>query len=165
VIGPAPEGASVDVTPAGSVPAGSVPIASAQPPGTGPRGAASRNPSPGGLSSTGLSPRIAAPLCYIGAWAGAIVMLMVERDSRDVRFHAWQSLLAFGALTLIAIGSLGTTILMAFVSLTAFRVMSWVTLVAWIVLAVIWLIALFQVANGKRWRMPVVGRWAERLAG
>jgi uncharacterized membrane protein len=116
------------------------------------------------ISSTGLSPRVAGLLCYAAAFASGLLFVAIERDSRFVRFHAWQSLLGFGALTLAALVAWGVTILMPFVSLTAFRVMAWVTQIAWIALGATWIFAVVMVARGRRWKMPLVGKWAERLA-
>jgi uncharacterized membrane protein len=116
------------------------------------------------ISSTGLSPRVAGLLCYAAAFASGLLFVALERDSRFVRFHAWQSLLGFGALTLAALVAWGVTILMPFVSLTAFRVMGYVTQIAWIALGATWIFAVVMVARGRRWKMPLVGKWAERLA-
>lgn len=115
-------------------------------------------------SSTGLSPRVAGVLCYAAAWVSGLLFLAIERESRFVRFHAWQSVLAFGGLTLIPVLSSGATILMAFVSPNAFRVMAWVTQGLWIVLLAAWLLCVVQVTQGKRWKLPLVGRYADRLA-
>jgi uncharacterized membrane protein len=115
-------------------------------------------------SSTGLPPRVAAVLCYAAAWVSGLVLLAIERESRFVRFHAWQSVLAFGGLTTLAIGCWIVTVLMAFVSPTAFRVMAWVTQIAWMVLIAAWLAAVVFAAQGKRWKMPLVGKRADRLS-
>lgn len=129
-----------------------------------------KGPEPGAapskeISSTGLSPRVAGLLCYAAAWASGLLLVAIERDSRFVRFHAWQSLLGFGALTLLALVAWGVTILMAFISPAAFRVMSYVTQIIWIALGATWILAVVMVAQGRRWKMPLVGKWAERFAG
>jgi uncharacterized membrane protein len=120
---------------------------------------------PNEVSSTGLPPRVAGLLCYAAAWASGLLLVAIERDSRFVRFHAWQSLLGFGALTLLALGAWGVTILMAFVSPAVFRVMGYVTQFLWIALGAAWIFAVLMVAQGRRWKMPLVGKWAERFAG
>jgi len=132
---------------------------------TEPKAPAPKAPPPQEVSSTGLSPRVAGLLCYAAAWASGLLLVAIERDSRFVRFHAWQSLLGFGALTLFALAAWGVNILMAFVSPAAFRVMSYVTLIAWIVLGATWIFTVVMVAQGRRWKMPLVGKWAERFAG
>jgi uncharacterized membrane protein len=116
------------------------------------------------ISSTGLPPRVAGLLCYAAAWASGLLLIAIERDSRFVRFHAWQSFLAFGTFTLLALVAWGVTLLMAFVSPGAFRAMGYVTQVTWIALGATWIFAVVMVAQGRRWKMPLVGKWAERLA-
>jgi uncharacterized membrane protein len=116
------------------------------------------------ISSTGLSPRVAGLLCYAAAWASGLLLVAIERDSRFVRFHAWQSLIGFGVLTSIALVAWGVTLLTAFVSPAAFRVMGYVTQIAWMALGATWIFAVIMVAQGRRWKMPLVGKWAERLA-
>jgi uncharacterized membrane protein len=116
------------------------------------------------ISSTGLPPRVAGVLCYAAAWLSGLVILAIERESRFVRFHAWQAVLGFGVLTLVALACSSATILMAFVSPDAFRVMARITQVGWVVFVAVWLLAIALVARGKRWKMPVVGKYAERLA-
>ena len=49
-------------------------------------------------SSTGMSASTAGLLCYLFTWITGIVFLIIEKRSTFVRFHAWQSILTFGAL-------------------------------------------------------------------
>lgn len=136
---------------------------------TGPRAGAPPPPPPVAaaareVSSTGLSPRVAAILCYAAGWASGLVLLAIERQSRFVRFHAYQAVVGFGGLTLIAVTCWVLTILMAFLSPAAFRVMAVVTQVAWIALVVTWLFVVVEVSQGKRRKLPLVGKRAERAA-
>ena len=52
-----------------------------------------------GDSTTGLEPNIAGLLCYLGGWITGIVFLVIEQKNQFVRFHAVQSIVTFGALT------------------------------------------------------------------
>ena len=52
-----------------------------------------------GGSTTGLEPNIAGLLCYLGGWITGIVFLVIEQKNKFVRFHALQSIVTFGALT------------------------------------------------------------------
>lgn len=108
---------------------------------------------------------MAGLLCYAAAWASGLLLVAIERDSRFVRFHAWQSLLGFGALTLFACVMFGITLLMPFISPVGFRVMGYVTQFTWIAVGAIWIFAVVMAAQGRRWKMPLVGKWAERFAG
>src|SRR5205807_882628 len=46
-------------------------------------------------TSTGLPQNIAIALTYFFTWVGGLIMLLVEKQNRTVRFHAMQSLLLF----------------------------------------------------------------------
>jgi uncharacterized membrane protein len=116
----------------------------------------------GTLSSTGLSPHFASVLCYAAAWLSALIFLILERDSRLVRFHARQATFAFGGLCLIAAGCGLLTVVSAFYSTTMFKFFAVASEVAWAATAVIWVIALVCVTRNEHWRMPLVARFAER---
>ena len=50
-------------------------------------------------SSTGLSANVAGLLCYVAGWITGIVFIVLEKKSVFVKFHAWQSIMTFGVLT------------------------------------------------------------------
>jgi uncharacterized membrane protein len=52
-------------------------------------------------TSTGLSPRLAGVLAYLFLVITGVVFLVIERDSRFVRFHAMQSTILFGGLLIV----------------------------------------------------------------
>ena len=86
-------------TPGGFDPAAGGPAGPTVPAGpTGPAGPGG----PGGPTNVGLAPNVAAALCYVPLcclniiWA--VYVVAVEKQSRFVRFHAFQSLLWAGAL-------------------------------------------------------------------
>jgi uncharacterized membrane protein len=116
-------------------------------------------------SSTGLAPETAGALAYLaGPFSGAL-LLILERTSRYVRFHAWQAFIGLGALGLAAFLCLGLAFAMLIVSPRGFAVLRWlagVGAVAWVLL---WAICLAKALKGKRWKMPVAGDYADKLAG
>lgn len=118
-------------------------------------------PSP---SSTGLTPPVAAVLAYLaGPFSGAL-LLATERTSRFVRFHAWQSLIALGALGVAAVVFLLLAFALLLVSPVAFSTMLWLaalTALAWLL---VWAVCLFEAYKGRVWKLPVVGVYAERRA-
>jgi uncharacterized membrane protein len=117
-----------------------------------------------GLSSTGLSPHTASVLCYAAAWLSALIVLILERDSRLVRFHALQATLAFGVLCVVGVACGALTVVSAFYSTAAFKFFAVASEVAWLAMVVLWLVALVCVTRNASWRMPLVGRFAERWA-
>jgi uncharacterized membrane protein len=58
-------------------------------------------------STTGIDERLASVLCYSAWWITGLVFLVLERQHLGIRFHAAQSLVLFGALSLLLVG-LGT---------------------------------------------------------
>src|SRR6266581_1629940 len=59
--------------------------------------------SPLGPSSMGMQPNVAAGLSYVFGWVTGLIFFLVEKQNRFVRFHAMQSILFFGGLTVINI--------------------------------------------------------------
>ncbi len=115
--------------------------------------------SPLGPSSMGMQPNVAAGLSYVFGWVTGLIFFLVEKQNRFVRFHAMQSILFFGGLTVIniilnVIGNFGVLWYLTFL-------LGWVVgivgLVGWIVL----MINGFQ---GKYFKLPIVGDYAEKYA-
>ena len=53
-------------------------------------------------SSTGLETNLAGALCYLLGILTAIAFLVIEKEDREVRFHAYQSLATFGGLLVLS---------------------------------------------------------------
>ena len=103
-------------------------------------------------SSTGLTPRVAAVLAYLaGPFSGALVLL-AERTSGQVRFHAWQSVLGLAFASLV-------------VSARAFFFLYLVAGLVWAAWVVGWVICMVQAFTGRRWKLPIAGAYAERFSG
>jgi uncharacterized membrane protein len=141
-------------------------VAPAEPTMTTPQPAPPAKPAqsrPSTPSSTGLEPQMAGALAYLAGPLSGALLLIVERTSRFVRFHAWQALLGLGVLGAAAIGFLGLAFLMLIVSPKVFWALLWLAAIlaaAWVVL---WAVCLIQAYNGRRWKMPLAGAYAERL--
>jgi uncharacterized membrane protein len=115
-------------------------------------------------SSTGLRPATAGALAYVaGPFSGAL-FLVVERTSESVRFHAWQALLGLGTLGALAVFCLGLAFLMLIVSPTIFTVLLWASALAALATLVLGAVCVAQAYAGRRYRIPIAGGLAERLA-
>ena len=113
-------------------------------------------------SSTGLDKNIAAALAYLAGPLSGVLLLIVERSSRYVRFHAMQSVVALGGLWLIAALLVILSVLTVFVSATGFAVLlyaAWITGGIWIV---VWIICLVNAFTGRMGKLPIAGTYAER---
>ena len=115
-------------------------------------------------SSTGLGPRAAAVLAYLGWWVTGGLMLLVERRDQFVRFHAAQALTGLGLVWLL--GALIYVIAFAAlsVSATAFTAMLWLALGIWAAGVGVWIVCLAKVSRGEQWRMPLAAGIADRIA-
>ena len=122
------------------------------------RGAHSRR------SATGLRPRTAGVLSYLAGPVSGVIMLVAEPEQPFVRFHAWQSVIALGALT----AAVGICYLLALVSLfftaNGLALMVRVATGVWVALLVVWAVLMWQAWRGVAWKLPLAGDWAERLA-
>lgn len=105
-------------------------------------------------SSTGLSENVAATLCYVLGWVTGLIFLFVEKQSGFVRFHAMQSLMTFG---LLSIAGFITNFLPGIGPLIG-------ALIGLLSL-VLWLVLMFKAWSGARYKLPLVGEEAERQAG
>jgi uncharacterized membrane protein len=116
----------------------------------------------GHRSSTGLDKNVAAALAYLAGPLSGVLLLIVERSSRYVRFHAMQSVVALGGLWLLAALLVLLAVLTVFVSATGFQVLlysAWITGGVWIV---VWIICLVNAFSGRMGKLPIAGTFAER---
>jgi uncharacterized membrane protein len=115
-------------------------------------------------SSTGLTPQLAALLAYLaGPFSGALV-LAVEHRSRYVRFHAWQSVFGLGGLGVAAGLFLFLAFVLLIVSPTAFWAMLWLAAISAVTWVVVWGLCLLHAYQGRVWKLPLAGEYAERYA-
>ncbi|MBI3540756.1 MAG: DUF4870 domain-containing protein [Deltaproteobacteria bacterium] len=104
-------------------------------------------------------------LCYICMPVTSIIFMLLEKDNKDIQFHAWQGA-AFGIgyiLVVIAIEIL-STILTAIISFLGMLVGLLVPLVG-LAAFVVWIVCLVKSYQGERWKIPYIGDFAEKKAG
>jgi uncharacterized membrane protein len=115
-------------------------------------------------TSLGLSRRKAAILAYSAGWITGLLVLWLEGEDRETRWHAAQSVLGFGILTLLAGACLGVATIGILSSLTVFRMGLWAAQGVVLVGLLLWLWSMIQVALGGTPRWPLIGARADRLA-
>lgn len=99
-----------------------------------------------------LTPNVAALLCYVAGWISGIIFLVLEQKNRFIRFHALQSIIVFGSLTLAG-AILGSIPVIGI----GFRWMIWV------LGFVLWIILMVKAVGGEVLKMPWAGDLAERI--
>jgi uncharacterized membrane protein len=109
-------------------------------------------------TSMGLEENIAGLLCYVLGWITGIVFLVLEKDSKFVRFHAMQSIATFLPLMVIA-----WVINLIFMWIPF---ISWaISTLIWILVLILWLILMFKAYQGEMYKLPIVGDFAEKQIG
>jgi len=113
-------------------------------------------------SSTGLDANIAAALSYFFGLLSGAVFFAIETDSRFVKFHAMQSMLASVAAIVIWIVYTVLASILAYIPVLGWLVM----LLLWAGLALgmlgVWLFSMFKAFQGERFKLPFIGEVAEK---
>ncbi|MBW2268616.1 MAG: DUF4870 domain-containing protein [Deltaproteobacteria bacterium] len=109
--------------------------------------------SPDGASSTGLDPKLAGVLCYLLVFASGILFVLIEKEDRYVRFHAYQSTATFLAIFIVSVAAS----LLPLIGWMISAVLPLISLVLWILLMV-------KAFQGVRYKLPIVGDWAEEAS-
>jgi uncharacterized membrane protein len=85
-------------------------------------------------------------LCYVLGWATGITFLLLEKDNKFIRFHAIQSIVIFGAYTVIAI------------------ILDFITVVGWIfnlllgiAAFIFWIVLVMKAYQGQIYKLSVAG--------
>lgn len=115
-------------------------------------------------SSTGLPPRLAAALAYAGWWLTGALLWLVERRDPFVRFHAAQSLVVFGVAAIVIAAFIGLALVALQFLPSAFSMFLGAAGVTAVAAVLLWIVAVAQALRGVRWRIPLLGSLAERLA-
>ena len=112
-------------------------------------------------SSTGLSANVAGLLCYVALWITGIVFIVLEKKSIFVKFHAWQSIMTFGVLSVIQIilSGIGAA---TFIWSPGWWIVHVLGIIVWVIIGILWIILIIQAASGKMWKVPWAGDWAEK---
>jgi len=117
------------------------------------------------MTTLGLSERLERVLAYAFFWVSGIILFVVEKN-RNVRWHAAQSILTFGTLSLI---SFGVGMLQSM--LHWIPVLSWITDPAlglllyalWWITAILWVWLMVMAWIRPDYRLPFVSNWVRLI--
>ena len=116
------------------------------------------------LSSRGIDQQLEKLLCYLGWWVTGLVFLFLEREDRELRFHAAQSLVVFGTISIVFFLWGGAAAIVLFWVPPAFQLFQAVGNLLWLGTVVLWLFLLLKAYRGDSWRIPVAGDLALKIA-
>jgi uncharacterized membrane protein len=106
-----------------------------------------------GKASTGLKPNVAGLLCYLLFWVTGLEFLLVEKKDKFIRFHAIQSAIVFGAISV------------------AFLLLFWIPVVGWVfsyllvaLAFVLWILLMVRAYQGNQYKVFIAGNIAAKRA-
>jgi uncharacterized membrane protein len=122
------------------------------------------SPTPG-QTNLGVSPNVGGLLCYVPCCIGlifSVVAAIVEKQSKFVRFHAFQSLLLHAATVVISIALLILQIILAVIHMgvvgTLLRLLLGVGFLGLTIFLMV------KANGGEEFELPVIGEMAKKWA-
>jgi len=115
----------------------------------------------------GMGSNVAGFLSYLFGFITGIIFLIVKREDKFVRYHAWQSIIVFGTLFIMDIA-----FFIADVVFISIPVIGWIFGVFSILISIglallnliIWIYLMMQAYSGKMPSFPIAGRIERSLA-
>ncbi|NLD27441.1 MAG: DUF4870 domain-containing protein [Myxococcales bacterium] len=119
----------------------------------------------GGGTETGLTPNIAGLLCYICAPITGIIFMLIEKSNKDVRFHAWQSMI-FGVAYIVAMIALQiVAAILGMIASVLGIIVGFFVPILMLIAFILWIVCMVKAYQGERWRIPFLGDIAAKKAG
>ncbi len=111
-------------------------------------------------TSIGLTENVAGLLCYVLGWISGLIFLLIEQENKFVRFHAVQSIVTFGSITIVSI-ALSIIGLIPYLGVV-FDIANWILgLLAF----VLWIVLMVKAVQGTKYKLPWAGDFAEKRSG
>jgi len=123
-------------------------------------------------SSTGLDENVAAVLAYPFGWITGLIFVLLEKDSRFVRFHAVQALILGIIAAVFSIGSWIVWLVVAIISsqlpdavgMLFLGVVGLVMFVVVMAIIVGWIIGMVKAYQHQYFKLPIIGNMAEKYS-
>jgi uncharacterized membrane protein len=109
-------------------------------------------------TATGLEENVAGLLCYVLGWITGIVFLLLEPNNKFVRFHAIQSIIVFGGLSVA-----GIVISAVFFWISPLRM--GINAVIGLLGFALWIVLMVKAYQGTKFKIIWAGDLAERYTG
>ena len=110
-------------------------------------------------SSTGLDPKVANLLAYLFSWLGGLIIWLLEKENKFVKWNALQALI----LGIIEVASIIViSILLGLIPYIGWFFFSWL---GWLIAGAAWVLAVVAIImsfNGKTFRIPVIAGMVDK---
>ncbi len=114
------------------------------------------------LISLGMRARTAGWLSYLLGWVTGLIFILLEKENRFVRFHAMQSILFFGGLSVLE------AVISFFEKLVSYSLFPFfgfgvISSVVGLVTFICWIVLMVRASRGMYYKLPVIGDYADKL--
>ena len=106
-----------------------------------------------GKTSIGFKANVAAALSYLLGFVSGIIIYLLEKENKFVRFHAMQSIVTFGLLWLVSI----LVWVLPFVG-------TMIAPIIYMLEVALWVILIVSAYRGKYLKLPIAADIAEKMA-
>lgn len=96
-----------------------------------------------GKTSMGLDENVMGFLCYVLIWLSGLFFILVEKENKFVRFHAIQSIVVFGVLSIASL-------------------IPYIWIVSFTVSFILWIILMAKAAQGIQYKLPWIGTLSKK---
>jgi uncharacterized membrane protein len=128
--------------------------------------AASTSAAPVAAGTSGMQENVAAGLSYVLCWVTGLIFYFIDKR-KFVRFHAAQSIVVFGGLTILSI------VLSMFVTVTAvamhgggvvgFGFLGILLMIIHFTWFILWIVCMIMAFQGKNFRVPIAADLADSI--
>jgi uncharacterized membrane protein len=119
-----------------------------------------------GPTSMGMDANLAAGLSYLFSIVGGLIFYFGEKQNRFVRFHAMQSILfnAFWIVLFVVLFTVQSFLYASVILIPLGFVFTCLTILLPLALLVVWIVLMVYAFQGKYFKLPVIGDYAEKYA-
>jgi len=110
-------------------------------------------------SSTGMDAKIAVLLAYLFSWLGGLVIWLMEKENRFVKWNALQALI-LGIIQMVSIVVI--SVILGLIPYIGWFFFSWL---GYVLAGVAWILAIIAIVkgfSGKSFRIPGVSKLADK---
>ena len=124
-------------------------------------GAVAPAPAVAAPSTEGLAENVAGLLCYVLGWLTGIIFLLIDKRP-FVKFHAAQSIVVFGGLTVVRIALVFMHGTAGFIGWGLFAMIG---LLIGLLMFVLWILLMVKAYQHEMFKVPIAAPIAESIAG
>ena len=110
-------------------------------------------------SSTGLDPKIANLLAYLFSWPGGLIIWLLEKENRFVKWNALQALI-LGIIQMVSIVVI--SVILGMIPYIGWFFFSWL---GYVIAGAAWVLAIIAIImgfSGKTFRIPFISKLTDK---